>query len=537
MNRPVLRRSATLLALAATALAGLAATLSLSASAASGSVQTPAVGVQFHATWSSYTDAQRTEVLDKMAAAGVKWVRIDLGWASLQETRGSYSQWYVDLVDRTVDAARARGIHVLGTLWMTPAWANGGAGTSAPPTSSADYASALGWAAKHWQGRIDAWEVWNEPNLTDFWSGSTAQYVQLLRAAYPAVKANDPGALVVLGGPSENDTNWLAAAYAAGMHGSFDVMSTHPYMGMADAAPEQPDDGSIWTISHVGAVHNLMVQNGDGSKPIWFTEFGWSSHDNWAGVENWNRGVTAAEQGDYFVRAVKYVAANYPYVTNVFWYEERNNTSGNVQLDNYGLLNHDLTPKPAYDAIKTYLGGAATSTTTAATTTTTTATTTTTTAPPPSAPSPSPNLLANGNFEAGLNPWASWQGGVALAYDGNAGAKAAKVSRTAGSAFSIYSWPRPVGSTTAGVAYRGAGSVRTDGAQRRVCLYIREWSAAGAVVGMQSSCLTTKRAWQALAPVTYTTAQSGGSLELFVMQPSGAVKGDTFEVDGLALTR
>jgi hypothetical protein len=541
LNRSAaLRRSATVFALAATALAGLVATLTLSAPAASGSVQTPAVGVQFHATWSSYTDAQRIEVLDKMAAAGVKWVRIDLGWASMQDTRGVYSQWYVDLVDRTVDAARARGIHVLGMFWMTPGWANGGAGAIAPPTSSADYATALGWAAKHWQGRIDAWEIWNEPNTTGFWTGTTAEYVQLLKAAYPAVKANDPGALVVLGGPSENDTSWLSAAYAAGMRGSFDVMSTHPYMGMADAAPEQPDDGSIWTISHVGAVHNLMVANGDGSKPIWFTEFGWSSHDNWAGVENWNRGVTAQQQADYFVRAVKYVAGNYPYVTNVFWYEERNNASGNVQLDNYGLLNRDLTPKPAYTAIKTYLGGAATTTTTtAATTTTTTAATTTTTTTTTSTPAPptSANLLVNGNFEAGLNPWGSWQGAVSLASDGNSGAKAAKVARTAGAAFSIYSWPRPVLSTTAGVAYRGQGFVRTDSPKRRVCLYVREWSPAGAIVGMQSSCVTTSRAWQAFPPVSYKTAQSGGSLELFVMQPSGAGSGDSFEVDGLTLTR
>src|SRR2546423_9427331 len=105
----------------------------------------PAVGVQFHATWSAYTDAQRTAVLDRMQAAGVKWVRVDVGWASLQGAgAGSYSQWYVDLLDRIVDQARARGINVLLTLLMTPGWANGGAGTSAPPSNVADYANAAG---------------------------------------------------------------------------------------------------------------------------------------------------------------------------------------------------------------------------------------------------------------------------------------------------------------------------------------------------------------------------------------------------------
>jgi hypothetical protein len=316
----------------------------------------PWVGVQFHGTWSSYDDASRAVVLDRLRDAGVTWVRIDLGWASLQETsRGAHSQWYVDLADRAVDEARARGLKVLATLWATPSWANGGAGTGTPPSNPADYAAAAQWAAAHFRGRVSAWEVWNEPNLTEFWTGNVADYARLLKAAYPAIKAGDSSAQVVLGGPSTNDTPWLAQLYAAGAKGSFDVMATHPYQGMADAPPETPSDGNRWWLSNVTTVHDLMVANGDGAKSIWFTEFGWSSHDNPSGVQNWNRGVTPQQQADFLVRALTYVAQNFPYVTNVFWYEERNSASGNVQLDNYGLLNRDLSPKPAYDALKAFL--------------------------------------------------------------------------------------------------------------------------------------------------------------------------------------
>ena len=38
-------------------------------------------GVQFHAMWTSYTNQERIEVLDKMAAAGIKWLRIVMGWS------------------------------------------------------------------------------------------------------------------------------------------------------------------------------------------------------------------------------------------------------------------------------------------------------------------------------------------------------------------------------------------------------------------------------------------------------------------------
>jgi hypothetical protein len=359
-------------AFVAAGVAVFAAGFAISPHKAAALEQRPAVGVQFHATWSDYTDAQRAEVLDKLAAAGVKWVRIDLGWASLEERGpGLTSQWYLELADRAVDQARARGLRVLCTLWATPGWANGNAGRNVPPSDPGAYARAAAFAAAHFRGRVAAWEVWNEPNLPDFFAGDAGRYAQLLRAAYPAFKGADPGALVLLGGPSENDTDWLRAVYAAGAQGAFDVLATHPYMGVADAPPELPDDGSRYTISHVAAVHELMRANGDGAKPIWFTEFGWSSHPNWPGVENWNRGVSPELQADYLVRSLRYIGANYPYVTNVFWYNERNLASGVVQLDNYGLLNRDLSPKPAYTALKDYLGGAgAASTTTPVTTTT-----------------------------------------------------------------------------------------------------------------------------------------------------------------------
>ena len=115
----------------------------------------PAFGVQFHATWSDYSDAQRLEVLDKLAEAGVKWVRVDMGWASFQEdSPDSFTQYHVDKADWIVNQARARGIDVLGMLWRTPEWANGGAGTATPPTNAADYGKIARWAAEHFKGRV-----------------------------------------------------------------------------------------------------------------------------------------------------------------------------------------------------------------------------------------------------------------------------------------------------------------------------------------------------------------------------------------------
>lgn len=69
----------------------------------------PSVGVQFHATWTNYTDSERIAVLDKLAAAGVQWVRIDLGWGSFEGgAKGKLDQWYSQVSDQAIDAANAR---------------------------------------------------------------------------------------------------------------------------------------------------------------------------------------------------------------------------------------------------------------------------------------------------------------------------------------------------------------------------------------------------------------------------------------------
>ena len=358
-----LRAVAVLAALLAGTAISLPGATAFAAAADTTPAPMPAVGVQFHGMWTDYTDAQRATVLDDLAAAHVGWVRLDVSWAMLQpDGPGSYSPWGVDFVDRVVNMAHDRGLKVLVTLWLTPGWANGNAGERTLPTDPADYARVAKWSAAHFAGRVQAWEVWNEPNQDGFMTGaSPAAYTKLLRAAYPAFHAGDPGTTVVFGGPAYNDTDWIARTYNNGAHGYFDAMATHPYMGVADQAPETPDDGTMWTLTHVAAVHALMQQNGDGNKPIWFTEFGWSSHTNDtidmnSGDDNWLRGVTPTQQGDYFVRAIKLVRADFPYVTNMFWYNERNVTTTNIQNANYGLLTHDLQPKPAYTALANYLG-------------------------------------------------------------------------------------------------------------------------------------------------------------------------------------
>jgi polysaccharide biosynthesis protein PslG len=326
----------------------------------------PEVGVQFHAGWTTYTDEDRIAVLDRLAAAGVDWVRIDVGWCSIEPSRaGERAGWYVENLDMAVDAARERGMEVLMTLWCTPSWASSAEGSeyvtrAAPPEDDDDFRRIAAWAAAHWEGRVSAWEIWNEPDLPAFFGGNVGRYVRLLKAGHAGIKAGDPSAQVVLGAPVPNDVDWLKALYERGAAPYFDVMATHPYSVPLNKPPEM-DDGTFAGLPSVDAVKRLMRKYGDGDKPIWFTEFGWSTHENDGDESKWQKGVTEEQQADYIARAVRYIACKRPYVEKAFIYVERDRPlprdpdPHTEHVSRFGLLDENLEPKPAYFSLASVL--------------------------------------------------------------------------------------------------------------------------------------------------------------------------------------
>jgi polysaccharide biosynthesis protein PslG len=323
----------------------------------------PPVGSMFHCVWPRYSDAERDAVLDELAGAGISSVRIDVSWSRLEDTKkGARNAGYLARVDSCVRLGRQHDLRLVLQLWQTPKWANGGRAENVPPTISVDFADIAKWFAARYRGQVWAWELWNEPNNGTFWTGSVGKYTALLKAGYTGVKAGDPGALVSLGGLMYNDSAYLRAIYAKGGRGSFDVVSTHPYQGTGDQPPEQADGGRREFFTHTPSVRSVMVSYGDGGKPIWFTEFGWSAHDNTGSIPSWARGVSERQQADFAVRAVKYAAANWPYVGAMFWYKERSWNLPSADpawlvrhLEGYGLLRADGSRRPVYEALRSYL--------------------------------------------------------------------------------------------------------------------------------------------------------------------------------------
>lgn len=107
-----------------------------------------------------------------------------------------------------------------------------------PPKSAADWGAFIQVFVQHLVDRygiaeVRQWyfEVWNEPNLKFFFTGTQDQYFEMYKAAALAVKAVDPA--IRVGGPSTAMVGWIPEflAYCEREGAPVDFVSTHIYAG------------------------------------------------------------------------------------------------------------------------------------------------------------------------------------------------------------------------------------------------------------------------------------------------------------------
>jgi hypothetical protein len=264
----------------AVALAALAALLvAAPASASARSVPRGWLGVQADGPLTEPGNPFASE-WDLMASSGVETVRVAFDWREAQTTEGGAVDFRT--TDAVVIAAATRRLRVLPVVHRTPDWAaaRSGDGAAATPRGTSAYASFLTalvgrygpngslWAEQPGLPRIPIrdWQIWNEPNLTRYWSQQpfARSYVRLLKASRQALRAVDPGSRTILAGlPNES---WIALrkVYKAGGRRAFDAVALHPYTG-------RPRN----VIRLIEFARREMRRSHDGRKPVWLTELSW----------------------------------------------------------------------------------------------------------------------------------------------------------------------------------------------------------------------------------------------------------------------
>ncbi|MEA2691421.1 MAG: polysaccharide biosynthesis protein PslG [Acidobacteriota bacterium] len=292
-------------------------------------------------------------LLDRAQAAGLGWVRIDFIWAYVEPQRGVFD-W--SAYDAIAAAARARGIEIYATLAYTPAWATHGPEFFGVPDNPADWADVCFRAARHFQGSIRYWGMWNEPNLTHFWAGSMQQYIDvILKGGADAIHAGNPQAQV--GGPdlahlqSADWFTWLQQSIQqAGDR--IDFVAHHVYATTGNKGVTKKledstlfgDRPNLWSVAPP-SVREVLVAAGWFGKPFWLTESGW---DSALVGENAQAAYLSGLLTDWLTGL-----PHRDWVNKIFFYEVKD--SADTTVPRWGILHPDGSGKPAYSAYRDFI--------------------------------------------------------------------------------------------------------------------------------------------------------------------------------------
>ena len=276
--------------------------------------------------------------LDLIRDGGFKFIRMDLGWGGIEREKGNYNFERTGY-DALSDGCSRRGIRIIYILDYSNNLyeSDRSVRTEEGRKAFAAFAEA---AATRYKGKGILWEIWNEPNIEQFWTPqpSADDYCKLVEAAAPIVKQADPSGLVVAPATSTIPFDWIEACFKNGLLKWIDVLSVHPYR------PQPPET----VIKDYDRLRELIKHYAPQGKdiPIISGEWGYSNI-------NWDKARLSEEQQARFL-AREFLINLYQRIPVSIWYDWKNDgTDPNEREHHFGTVMHDLKPKAAYLAAKT----------------------------------------------------------------------------------------------------------------------------------------------------------------------------------------
>jgi hypothetical protein len=317
------------------------------------SVKASPIGIGFEVLDRKVFAPEKT--YERLAATGVKWARCQTGWARTERSKGSYDFAWLDGV---VDS--------LATIGIQP-WFNFGYGNKLyTPEAATEYAvgfvplytaeARAAWVkytqtiAERYRTRVRHWEIWNEPNIPNFWQPTKpnpADYVELVKLTAPEIRKRVPNAVIIGGAlasiPSVID--YLEQCLELGLANFVDKISFHPYRPV----PEANYDAEL------RAFRSLLARYKPGLE-LWQAENGApSANGGCCALSNFDWNET--RQAKWLLRRLltdlsqRLEYTSYFHTVDLVNYNSRDTASS---LTNYkGMLRgKDYSPKPSYFAMQ-----------------------------------------------------------------------------------------------------------------------------------------------------------------------------------------
>jgi hypothetical protein len=286
---------------------------------------TSPIGLDVAMAW-FYRDERKMEAAASLCAlAGVNWVRDRLNWAHMEPEPGRFAP--ANEYDASALIQSRAGLQILQVNHSSPRWAN-------PKTKRFPPDLRQAWRfyqemARRWQGKVAAFEPWNEADIPVFGGHPGSEMASLQKAACLGLKAGNPQVVACLNvfalhNPPQLDDLRQNEAWAY-----FDTYNFHHY---------EPFDN----YSKIYSDHQTV----SAGKPLWVTEA--ALPVKWAGDE----GLKEPTEADLRVQAERvaktYACALQEGAAVLFYFLLPHYVEGQTQ---FGLLRPDLTPRPAYVAL------------------------------------------------------------------------------------------------------------------------------------------------------------------------------------------
>lgn len=282
--------------------------------------------IQVFAWWDTAINAGLQ--MDWTRLMGFTHIKQTFAWQNIQPEP---DDWMFNVSDEVVALANARDLDIVARLGEVPEWALAQPDASktvvdGPPADMETWRTYCGRIASRYAGRIKAYQVWNEPNLSREWGGSTpdaAAYAELLRHCSEAIHAADRDAIVISAGLAPTGTHnnlahrddlYLQAMYDAGFQEHADVVGMNaPGWGLPPSySPDRAESegrGRWATFRRVEDLRKIMVENGDAASQVAILEVGYTT-DSVHPEYQWHA-VSEDKQREYLVDAYQYAAENW----------------------------------------------------------------------------------------------------------------------------------------------------------------------------------------------------------------------------------
>jgi xylan 1,4-beta-xylosidase len=228
-------------------------------------------------------------------------------------------------------------------------------GNVTPPRDYRQWADLIRALARHWTGRygireVSKWffEVWNEPNLKAFWSGSRADYFKLYRITAEAIKTVDRSLKV--GGPATARDGWIEEFlhFCDAERVPVDFVTTHHYP--TDALGHEDDHTETQLANSQRGILREWAQDTRrraGRRPVYYTEWNSSSNPRYGPQDEPYAAAFAAKTA----MEASDLTEGYSFWTFTDLFEENDFPSIPFH-GGFGLLNLHGIAKPVYRAFE-----------------------------------------------------------------------------------------------------------------------------------------------------------------------------------------